>query len=122
MTAPMSPRLLEGVRVIDLTWILVGTGATCLLASMGAEVMRIEPTDQRRVDLARYVPPFLQDTPGPSEDPYGMSVSLRERFDRAGYYLNNNPGRFGPLPVEATPLHFSETLAQPGGPRSMVAS
>ena len=92
MTAPMPPRLLEGVRVIDLTWILVGAGATRLLASMGDEVMRIEPTDPRRVDLARYVPPFLQDTPGSPEDPYGVPFSLRERFDRAGYYFNNNPG------------------------------
>lgn len=94
MTAS-TPRLLEGVRVIDLTCILVGTGATRLLASMGAEVLRIEPTDPRRVDLARYVPPFLQDTLGLPEDPYGMSFSLRERFDRAGYYFNNNPGKRG---------------------------
>ncbi len=82
MTASMPPRLLEGVRVIDLTWILVGAGATRLLASMGAQVMRIEPTEPRRVDLARHVPPFLQDTLGPPEDPYGMSFSLGDRFDR----------------------------------------
>ena len=81
MTAPMPPRLLEGVRVIDLTWILVGAGAIRLRASMGAEVIRIEPTPPRRVDLARYVLPFLQDTPGPPEDLYGLSCSLRVRFD-----------------------------------------
>ena len=92
MTASMLPRLLESVRVIDLTWILVGAGATRLLASMGAEVMRIEPADPRRLDLARYVPPFLQDTPGPPEDPYGMCFSLRGRFDRAGYYFDGEVG------------------------------
>jgi CoA-transferase family III len=58
MTAPVPPRLLEGVRIIDLTWILVGPGATRILASMGAEVIRIEPTNPARVDLARFVPPF----------------------------------------------------------------
>jgi len=82
MTALMSPRLLEGVRVTDLTWILVGAGATRLRASMGAEVIRIAPTPLRRVDLARYVPLCLQDTPGPPEDLYGMFFSLRARFDR----------------------------------------
>lgn len=95
MTTPVPPRLLEGVRIIDLTWILVGPGATRILASMGAEVIRIEPTDPARVDLARYVPPFIQDTPGPPEDPYGLSLTLSERFDRSGYYFNNNPGKRG---------------------------
>jgi crotonobetainyl-CoA:carnitine CoA-transferase CaiB-like acyl-CoA transferase len=89
------PRLLEGIRVIDLTWILVGAGATRLLASMGAEVIRIEPTDPRRLDLARYVPPFIHDTPGRPDDPYGMEFSLQERIDRAGYYFNNNTGKRG---------------------------
>ena len=95
MTTPVPPRLLEGIRIIDLTWILVGPGATRILASMGAEVIRIEPTNPARVDLARFVPPFLQDTPGPPEDPYGLAFSLTERFDRSGYYFNNNPGKRG---------------------------
>ncbi len=95
MPLPDPPRLLAGIRIIDLTWILVGAGATRILASMGAEVIRIEPTDPRRVDLARYVPPFIPDTPGSSEDPYGMTYSLEERFDRAGYYFNINTGKRG---------------------------
>lgn len=89
------PRLLEGIRVIDLTWILVGAGATRLLASMGAEVIRIEPTDPRRLDLARYVPPFIHDTPGYPDDPYGLELALEERLDRSGYYFNNNTGKRG---------------------------
>lgn len=92
MTASMPPCLLEGMRVIDLTWILVGAGATRLLASMGAEVIRIEPTDPCRLDLACYVPSFLQDTPGPPEDPYSMSFSLRGCFDRADYYFGGELG------------------------------
>ena len=95
MTVPVPPHLLQGVRIIDLTWILVGPGATRILTSMGAEVIRIEPTDPGRVDLARYVPPFIQDTPGPPEDLYGLSYSQHERFDRSGYYFNNNPGKHG---------------------------
>ncbi len=95
MTPPIPPRLLEGIRVIDLTWILVGPGATRILSSMGAEVIRIEPTDPARIDLARLVPPYIPDTPGPVDDPYGLSLSLHERFDRSGYYFNNNPGKLG---------------------------
>lgn len=49
----MPPRLLEGVQGIDLTWILVGPGATRLLASMSVEVMRLAPIDLCRVDLWR---------------------------------------------------------------------
>jgi crotonobetainyl-CoA:carnitine CoA-transferase CaiB-like acyl-CoA transferase len=95
MTLPAVPRMLAGIRVIDLTWILVGPGATRLLASMGAEVIRIEPTDPARVDMARYVPPFISDTPGPPDDPFGFHYELNDRFDRAGYYFNNNPGKRG---------------------------
>lgn len=95
MTTPAAPLLLEGIRVIDLTWILVGPGATRILSSMGAEVIRIEPTEPARVDLARFVAPFIREEPGPPDDPYGLDFSLEERFDRAGYYFNNNPGKRG---------------------------
>lgn len=95
MTLPGLPRLLEGIRVIDLTWILVGAGATRLLASMGAEVIRIEPTDLYRLDLARYVPPFIPDTPGRPDDPDGSFYTLEERIDRSGYYFNINTGKRG---------------------------
>lgn len=80
MTLPAVPRLLEHIRVIDLTWILVGPGAMRLFASMGVEVIRIEPTDPARVEMARYVPPFIQDTPGPPADPYGTDYTLDEKF------------------------------------------
>jgi len=95
MTLPGPPRLLEGIRVIDLTWILVGAGATRLLASMGAEVIRIEPADLYRLDLARYVPPFIPDAPGRPDDPDGSSYTLEERIDRSGYYFNINTGKRG---------------------------
>ncbi|WP_089935291.1 CaiB/BaiF CoA transferase family protein [Candidatus Entotheonella palauensis] len=95
MTTPVPPSLLEGIRVIDLTWILVGPGATRILSSMGAEVIRIEPTAPTRVDLGRFVAPFIRDEPGPPDDPYGLDLSLPERLDRAGYYFNVNPGKRG---------------------------
>ena len=49
-------RPLEGVRVADLTWLLAGAGGPRLLASLGAEIIRIEWRD--RLDFLRYMPPF----------------------------------------------------------------
>lgn len=46
---------LEGVRVIDLSWVGVGCIATWLLAELGAEVIKIEPTDGS--DNLRSLPP-----------------------------------------------------------------
>lgn len=43
MNAAAAP--LRGVRVLDLSWIGVGCIATWLLAELGAEVIKIEPTD-----------------------------------------------------------------------------
>ena len=95
MTLPAVPRLLEGIHMIARTWLLVGPGATRLLASTGGEVIRSEPTAPARVDMARYVPPFIQKIPGPSADPYATDDTLDEKFDRTDYYLNNYPGKRG---------------------------
>jgi len=40
--AEVKRRALEGVRIIDLTWLQVGPQATRILASFGAQVIRIE--------------------------------------------------------------------------------
>lgn len=62
MTVSMPPRLLEGVQVVDRSWMPGEPGATRLLASIDAEVMRIEPMDPRRVALTRHVPPSIQES------------------------------------------------------------
>jgi len=49
--------LLEGLKILDFTYLLPGPLATMTLAALGADVLKVEsPT---RVDLVRYVPPFL---------------------------------------------------------------
>ena len=50
MTGPLS-----GVRVVDLTIAAVGPWSTMLLATLGADVVKIEPP---RGDIARAVPPM----------------------------------------------------------------
>lgn len=75
-------RPLEGVRVIDLTKIVAGPNATRLLATMGAEVIRVEWHDQRALDLLRMVRPHA-----PGGDP--------ESLNRSGLFNNINPGKYG---------------------------
>jgi len=49
-------RLLEGVRVLDLSHVYFGPYTTMILASMGAEVIKIEPTWG---EMARLYPPMV---------------------------------------------------------------
>lgn len=53
----MSQRLLDGLRVLDLSQLLPGPYATLLLADLGAEVIKVEA---RLGDLARQAPPFVR--------------------------------------------------------------
>lgn len=46
--------MLEGVRILDLTWVLGGPYATLLLAQLGADVIKVETADG---DMARRIPP-----------------------------------------------------------------
>jgi crotonobetainyl-CoA:carnitine CoA-transferase CaiB-like acyl-CoA transferase len=75
-------RPLEGVRVIDLTKIVAGPNCTRMLATMGAEVIRVEWHDQRALDLLRMVRPKA-----PGGDP--------ESLNRSGLFNNINPGKYG---------------------------
>src|SRR5229473_8222119 len=75
-------RPLEGIRVIDLTKIVAGPNCTRMLATMGAEVIRVEWHDQRALDLLRMVRPKA-----PGGDP--------ESLNRSGLFNNINPGKCG---------------------------
>jgi crotonobetainyl-CoA:carnitine CoA-transferase CaiB-like acyl-CoA transferase len=75
-------RPLEGVRVIDLTKIVAGPNATRMLATMGAEVIRVEWHDQRALDMLRGVRPVA-----PGGDP--------ESLNRSGLFNNINTGKRG---------------------------
>ncbi|HXZ87380.1 MAG TPA: CoA transferase [Candidatus Binataceae bacterium] len=80
--SPRPRRPLEGVRVIDLTKIVAGPNATRMLATMGAEVIRVEWHDQRALDLLRGVRPLV---------PGGDGNNL----NRSGLFNNINPGKYG---------------------------
>ena len=54
----MSKKVLEGIKVLDLSWITVGPMITSALARFGAEVIRVE--SRSRVDHTRTSPPFKE--------------------------------------------------------------
>src|SRR5205823_4510117 len=81
-STPVRKRPLEGVRVIDLTKIVAGPNATRMLATMGAEVIRVEWHDQRALDLLRTIRPRV---PGGEPD----------SVNRSGLFNNLNAGKYG---------------------------
>src|SRR6185437_2192892 len=72
-------RILQGIRVLDLTRVLAGPWATQNLADLGAEVIKVERPG-RGDDTRTWGPPFLRDRDG------------RETRD-AAYYLACNRGK-----------------------------
>ncbi len=91
-------RPLEGVRIADLTWLLAGAGGPRLLASLGAEVIRIEWRE--RLDFLRYMPPFAP-VPGEKEEKRGalelagLDARGSRSINRAGYFNDINAGKRG---------------------------
>jgi crotonobetainyl-CoA:carnitine CoA-transferase CaiB-like acyl-CoA transferase len=75
-------RPLEGIRVIDVTKIVAGPNATRMLATMGAEVIRVEWHDQRALDMLRALRPRV---------PGGEPDSL----NRSGLFNNLSAGKYG---------------------------
>lgn len=69
-------KALEGLKVVDLTWVVVGPAAIRMLADYGATVVHVE--SQTRVDTARTIQPFKNAQPGP---------------ENSGLYQNMNAGK-----------------------------
>ena len=76
-------KILEGVRVLDLTRFLSGPQATSYLAALGAEVVRID--DPLRGDPTMNAPPFF----GPS----GISMKRKTPDDIGVAYLKRARGK-----------------------------
>jgi crotonobetainyl-CoA:carnitine CoA-transferase CaiB-like acyl-CoA transferase len=91
-------RALDGVRIIDLTWLQVGPQATRLLATFGAEVIRVEWRERKAIDFIRYVPPFAPDhaqAGGGRSQGVARGRGIRGNYDRSAYFNNTNPGKYG---------------------------
>src|SRR5262249_23318465 len=86
------------IRIADLTWLLAGAGGPRLLASLGAEIIRIEWRD--RLDFLRYMPPFAPEKKGGGEkagamELSGLSKEAVKSVNRAGYFNDINAGKRG---------------------------
>jgi crotonobetainyl-CoA:carnitine CoA-transferase CaiB-like acyl-CoA transferase len=74
-------RPLDGVRVADFSWFGAGPIAGAVLASFGAEVVRVESS--KRIDSLRVAHPFAMNPDGTFKSGYNVS----------GYFNNFNPGK-----------------------------
>jgi len=85
-SAAASPGLpLDGVKILDLFWILAGPGATRMLADYGATVVHVEST--RHIDTLRVIPPYQFNNPHPegagayqsaNANKLGLTLNVRE--------------------------------------------
>ncbi|MBY6575798.1 CoA transferase [Rhodococcus sp. BP-364] len=73
-TSPGPAGALDGVRVLDLTWVLAGPYVTKIFAEHGADVLKVESF--HRKDPTRFAP--------------GMRLRPGADFDESGYFLNFN--------------------------------
>ncbi|MGE4244026.1 CaiB/BaiF CoA transferase family protein [Ramlibacter sp.] len=102
----LAPLPLKGVRIADLTWALASAGTSTLLASLGAEVIRIEWPE--RMDFTRLAETAgvgissreLKRTPlapGKKEVPYQKEngPALPAMANRSGVFNDRNPGKYG---------------------------
>jgi crotonobetainyl-CoA:carnitine CoA-transferase CaiB-like acyl-CoA transferase len=82
-------RPLEGIRILDLTWVLAGGGGPRLLDALGAEAIRIEW--RGHLDALRLAPPYVGPEPdqtrprNPSDPPPNVN--------RAGIFNDINAGK-----------------------------
>jgi len=66
------PQPLEGIRVLDMTYAMLGPTSTVYLSDMGAEVIRVEPPEGEGVRFHRGVGNYL---PQEAPSPYFVSMA-----------------------------------------------
>ena len=77
----MAERLLEGIRILDLTMAYAGPIGTRVLADMGAEVIKIESV--QRIDMPCRRISYAENKPG------------KEPWNCGGYFHRLNVGKYG---------------------------
>lgn len=89
-TGERGPRALDGLKILDLSWVLAGPGATRILADHGATVVRVE--SEVRTDPMRAAGPFMAGLGGPDDTvlwhcvaagKYGLQLDLSTEAGRS---------------------------------------
>jgi benzylsuccinate CoA-transferase BbsF subunit len=111
----MAPLPLEGIRVADFSWIINGPQIAQWLATMGAEVIKIE--SQVYIDIGRINPAGMADgKPGPNRNGfyhmlnYGKKAINLNLGTPKGYDLACDLIRKSDLVIECFPRPVSERL------------
>jgi crotonobetainyl-CoA:carnitine CoA-transferase CaiB-like acyl-CoA transferase len=87
------PFALSGVRVVDLSWLLASGGAGRYLASLGAEVIKVE--HKSRIDAMRFgiafAPPGGRGERDRASEP--IKVAPSDNMNRSGVFMEINAGK-----------------------------
>ncbi|MBI4083212.1 MAG: CoA transferase [Candidatus Lambdaproteobacteria bacterium] len=84
------PLPLTGVRVLDFSWVWAGPHCTLMLASLGAEVIKVESS--ARIDITRRTNPFVKGMPtGPNRS--GYFNQLNQSKKSVGINLSSQAGK-----------------------------
>ena len=93
----MAPFALDGIRVLDFTWIAVGPITTKYLADNGADVIKIESSTH--IDVLRAAPPYADGKFGINRSQFfadyntskrGVTLNLSHPRARAGVRLSRS--------------------------------
>lgn len=78
LNSPISPKALDGIKVVDLSRVLAAPSATQILADFGADVIKIERPDVGD-ETRHWNPPNFIDTDGTTTSAYFATINRNKR-------------------------------------------